>query len=253
MQSGVSMFWAEKYASEANKYWDKFYKRNQTNFYRDRHWTADERTDGFSCLAQQHVPPAVLVEAGCGVGNSVWPLLTLNDSIRIQAFDFAPKAIELIHLRKEYLEGRINAFVWDFCRTSLDSVEPEQRDGLSNGGADFVTLIFVLSAVPPQLQQAGVSHLCRLLKPGGRLLFRDYATGDLAQTRFKSRNRIESNYFVRQDSTLSYFFDENRLTHLMSQAGLVPLYVRRVHRVIENRKETVKMERVFLQGEFQKC
>lgn len=255
VQIGVPKFWADKYASEAGKNWDAFYKRNQTNFYKDRHWTVDERTDGFPCLAQQHEPPALLVEAGCGVANSAWPLLAANETLRIFAFDFAPTAIELVRERAERADAgdRVHAFLWDFCSSAISEVDSGQRNGLEVETADFITMIFVLSAVPPERQVQGVRHLAQLLKPGGRILFRDYATGDLAQKRFKSRNRIEDNYFVRQDRTLSYFFDESRIREVMQQVGLVEVNVRRVSREIENRKEGIVMQRVFLQAEFVKA
>lgn len=251
-QVGVPKFWVNKYETEAHKNWDAFYKRNQTNFYRDRHWTSDERTDGFPCLSERHDPGAILVEAGCGVANSIWPLLATNDTITFHAFDFSPTAIDLVRSRQDYDPRRMNAFVWDFCKTPLDSVDSTQRNGLAQNSADFATMIFVLSAVPPHLQHAGVANIVSVLKPGGRVLFRDYAAGDLAQARFKSRSRIANNYFVRQDRTLSFFFDEAGLRLLMSQAQLDEVYIRRVPRRIENRKEGIVMERVFLQGEFKK-
>lgn len=251
-QVGVPKFWVNKFETEAPKNWDAFYKRNQTNFYRDRHWTTDERTDGFPCLAERHEPAAILVEVGCGVANSVWPLLEVNDTLRIHAFDFSRTAINLIRSRNDYDPQKVNAFVWDFCRMPLSSVDDGERNGLAENTADYATMIFVLSAVPPQLQPTGLANIASILKPGGRLLFRDYAAGDLAQTRFKSRSRITENYFVRQDRTLSYFFDEARLRTLMSQAGFEEIHIRRVPRRIENRKEGIVMERVFLQAEFRK-
>ena len=38
----VSEFKQEKLEKEACKSWDLFYKRNETNFYKDRHWTFRE-------------------------------------------------------------------------------------------------------------------------------------------------------------------------------------------------------------------
>lgn len=251
-QVGVPKFWVKKYETDAGKNWDAFYKRNQTNFYRDRHWTTDERTDGFPCLAERHEPNAILVEVGCGVANSVWPLLEVNDTLRIHAFDFSATAINLIRSRDDYDPRKVNAFVWDFCKMPICSVSDIERNGLDENTADFATMIFVLSAVPPQLQYAGLVNIVSILKPGGRLLFRDYAAGDLAQSRFKSRSRIAENYFVRQDRTLSYFFDEAGLRKVMNEAGLEEVCIRRVPRRIENRKEGVVMERVFLQAEFRK-
>lgn len=253
VQIGVSKFWANKYACEASKNWDKFYKRNQKNFYRDRHWTNAASTDGFPGLMD---PPSgtksqvVLVEAGCGVANCAFPLLASNPALFIYAFDFAASAVQLVREADEYRDGRCCAFEWDFCTASIADVLLTERKGLEPSTADFCTLIFVLSAVPPDRQLSGLKNLFSLLRPGGRILFRDYAIGDMAQSRFASRSRIEDNYFVRQDSTLSYFFDEERVHHLMTSAGFEKGYMRRINRVIKNRKENLEMHRVFLQAEY---
>ena len=36
------------------------------------------------------------IEVGCGVGNTAFPLMQENPDLFIYAFDFAPKAIELL-------------------------------------------------------------------------------------------------------------------------------------------------------------
>ena len=38
----VSEFKQNKLEKEAKKNWDLFYKRNSTNFFKDRHWTTSE-------------------------------------------------------------------------------------------------------------------------------------------------------------------------------------------------------------------
>lgn len=38
----VSEFRQRKLENEASRNWDKFYKRNNVNFFKDRHWTKDE-------------------------------------------------------------------------------------------------------------------------------------------------------------------------------------------------------------------
>lgn len=253
VQIGVSKFWAEKYARDASKNWNKFYKRNQKNFYRDRHWTTASSTDGFPCLADSPTGSSsriVVVEAGCGVANCAFPLLAVNPALFVYAFDFAASAVQLVREADEYREGRCCAFEWDFCKAPITDVPDVKRTGLEPEVADFCMLIFVLSAVPPEKQVAGLKNLFSLLRPGGRLLFRDYATGDMAQARFATRSKIDNNYFVRQDSTLSYFFDEDRLHHVMTAAGFMRSSVRRINRVITNRKENLEMHRVFLQAEY---
>jgi len=248
---GVTPFFVNKFEREAARNWDKFYGRNRTNFFRDRHWTTSEKTDGFPCLLSSSsgdVGRDVVVESGCGVANCAFPLLEANQNLEIYMFDFASKAIDLIHSSPSYEKhaGRCSAFVWDFSleSPSLSVSIPE---------AKFALMVFVLSAVPPGRQLTAVKNLAALLKPGeGKILFRDYATGDMAQKRFAKSSTINPNYFVRQDSTLSYFFDEDKLHSLMTEAGLVKVYVRRIHRTIVNRKDKLEMQRVFLQAEYMK-
>jgi len=56
--------------------WDIFYKNNKTQAYRDRNWINDE----FPELSK--VDPASsrkkFLELGCGVGNSLFPVLSQN-------------------------------------------------------------------------------------------------------------------------------------------------------------------------------
>lgn len=250
---GVPPFFAAKYAREASRNWDRFYRRNRANFFKDRHWTTDARSDGFSSLRDAAEAAALsnstvaVVEAGCGAANCAFPLLEEHPALFVHMFDFAPSAVALVRSSPQYDTGRSSAFVWDFAANPL----PADAAPLRAGTAHFALLVFVLSAVPPDRQQAAVCALARLLRPGGRVLFRDYATGDMAQARFARSSTIAHNYFVRQDGTLSYFFDEERIHELMCAAGLRRLYCRRVHRKNINRKRQLEMNRVFLQAEYE--
>jgi methyltransferase-like protein 6 len=73
---------------------------------------------------------------------------------------------------------------------------------------DIVTSIFVLSALPPEKFVNAIENIKSCLRPSGLWLFRDYAVTDAAQARFKSDRKLSDNLFVRQDGTLSYFFDK---------------------------------------------
>lgn len=250
--TGVAPFFARKYSQEAAKYWEKFYKRNRANFFKDRHWTTDGDSDGFESLARAADAAkrdgkgvVVLVEAGCGAANCAFPLLDEHEALFVYMFDFAPAAIQLVRESGRYDENRAKAFVWDFSRHEKPNVHIGDT-------ALFATLVFVLSAVPPERQENAVRALAKLLKPGGRILFRDYAEGDMAQARFAKSSTIADNYFVRQDGTLSYFFNERRLHQLMCAAGLFRVYCKRVLRTNVNRKRQIVMNRVFLQAEYER-
>ena len=61
-----------RYEKEAAKNWDKFYTRNQSNFFKDRHYL----TEVFPELAGKNDASDeafVLLEVGCGVGVSYSP------------------------------------------------------------------------------------------------------------------------------------------------------------------------------------
>lgn len=90
----VSEFRANQLEKNAKKHWDLFYKRNDTRFFKDRHWTTREFDEllGLSGADRQNV----LLEVGCGVGNFVYPLI--EDGLKyskIFACDLSTRAIEL--------------------------------------------------------------------------------------------------------------------------------------------------------------
>lgn len=97
----VSEFRANQIERDAKKHWDLFYKRNDTRFFKDRHWTTrefDELLD-LGGKGKQNV----LLEIGCGVGNFIYPLIEDGLKFRkIFACDLSTKAIELFKVHYRY-------------------------------------------------------------------------------------------------------------------------------------------------------
>ena len=85
----VSEFEAGKLEREAKKHWDKFYMRNTTNFFKDRHWTERE----FPELNPKNWPNEKfkILECGCGVGNFIFPILESSPNVEAFSFDFSPR------------------------------------------------------------------------------------------------------------------------------------------------------------------
>lgn len=118
----VSTFKREKLETEARRNWDLFYKRNATNFFKDRHWVTREFPELVQAITEagcifialyfksQHLhqlsangeQSPVLLEAGCGVGNTLFPLLEENPHLFVYACDFSPRAVEFVKVCATY-------------------------------------------------------------------------------------------------------------------------------------------------------
>lgn len=155
---------------------------------------------------------AAVLEVGCGAGNSIFPLLTLNPAARVWACDFSPTAVSLVRAHPGYgpeaAAGRLSAFVADITRDDLPAL-----GGVPRMGVDICTCVFVLSAIAPRAMPAALAHIATCLRPGGRVLVRDYAAGDYAAARLGSDGRQQvmgDNDYVRSDGTRAFFFSEAR-------------------------------------------
>ncbi|XP_068743963.1 tRNA N(3)-methylcytidine methyltransferase METTL2-like isoform X1 [Montipora capricornis] len=188
-----------------------------------------------------------ILEVGCGVGNTVFPILEANNDphLFVHCCDFSSNAISLVKEHYDYNPDRCHAFVCDI--TDKTFVFPFPDESL-----DIIILIFVLSAIHPEKMQDVIYRLSRLLKPGGLILFRDYGRFDMAQLRFKKGKCLAENFYVRGDGTRVYFFTQDDLTRMFQAAGLLEEqnYVDR--RLQVNRGRQLKMYRVWIQCKFRK-
>lgn len=86
-----------------------------------------------------------------------------------------PRAIELVKSNENYNEQRCKAFV-------CDVTDPCAFMGdIPDSSLDLVSAIFVLSAIPPEKMKQVADNLKRVLKPGGKILFRDYGKSGLRE------------------------------------------------------------------------
>ena len=74
--------------------------------------------------------------------------------------DFSEKAIEIV---KSKNKENVNAFVCDITN-------PNALDGILESSCDVLTMIFVLSAIPPHKQLQVVKNAHRVLKKGAFLV-----------------------------------------------------------------------------------
>ena len=231
----------EEFIDTQNKNWEKFYKFNKTNFFKDRHYILEE----FLELKNDKRDKITLLDMGCGVGNSFYPLITRLPNLYVNAFDFSKRAVNMAktHPMYEKEKHRINLY-------DLDLV----KDEIPNKNNDYGILMFVLSAIKPEEHEKVIKKISKVINKDGILYFRDYARYDMAQIRFAKRkkNRVGDNLYMRKDKTLSYFFDKNEIENLFKKYGFSIVNSNLICRLIENRKEHKKMHRLWLQIKFKK-
>ncbi|KAF8080846.1 hypothetical protein N665_0919s0010 [Sinapis alba] len=238
-KSGVSPFWQDKYERDAKKYWDIFYKHHGDRFFKDRHYLDKEWNSYFSASGEK-----VILEVGCGAGNTIFPLIATYPHIFVYACDFSPRAVDLVKAHEEYTETRVCAFASDLTGDDLDK-------HISPSSVDIVTMIFVLSAVSPEKMPFVLQNIKRVLKPNGCILFRDYAVGDLAQERFSGKDqKISDNFYVRGDGTRAFYFSNEFLETLFAEEGFEVEEIGVCCKQVENRSRKLVMNRRWVQATF---
>lgn len=241
----VSPFQAKKLEEHAQKYWDQFYNRNKTNFFKDRHWTTREFKELLGEDATKTYQNLSMLEIGCGVGNLIFPLIEEGTDMQIYACDFSPRAVDFVKSHHLYNPSKVNVFQADI--TTNDLIQ-----NLKDVNINLATMIFVLSAIHPDKFSISIRNLLQVLQPGGLVLFRDYGIHDMTQIRFKPGHKISENFYMRQDGTRSYFFSVALLKHLFVNEGFEVITCSYIESRTVNKKEGVDVPRVFIQAKFRK-
>jgi len=248
----LSEFQVQQLEKNAKKNWDVFYKQNETRFFKDRHWTVREfpeilSTMGDPAISESENAKPILLELGCGVGNFLYPILEEVPNLRIWACDFSPRAIEFVKSHANYHEEKIRAFTIDLTLQRCFAIQPE----LCNLKADFVSLIFVLSAISPEKHSNVIENIANVTKPGSIIFFRDYGLYDMAQLRFKPGKKISDNFYFRRDGTRSYYFSLDIVTSLFLKNDLFQqIECQYVNRRTINVKEDLDVGRIYVQAKF---
>ncbi|GAA0171510.1 methyltransferase [Lithospermum erythrorhizon] len=231
------------FSKHAPKYWDNFYKLHQNKFFKDRHYLVKDWGRYFS-NDEDVDDRKVVLEVGCGPGNTIYPLLDAFPNMYVHACDFSPQAISLVKGHPNFNASQMNVFVCDVATDDLSI-------SISPSSVDVITLIFTLSAFSPNKMSLVLQNLRKVLKPNGFVLFRDYAIGDSAQVKLQKKNQlISENFFFRGDGTCSFFFSEDFLSTLFSAGGFDIMDVSTYYREIENRSKNITMQRYWIRGIF---
>uniref|UniRef100_A0A8C6UJN1 tRNA N(3)-cytidine methyltransferase n=1 Tax=Neogobius melanostomus TaxID=47308 RepID=A0A8C6UJN1_9GOBI len=256
---------------DADKMWEKFYEMHHNKFFKNRKWLFAEfpellplgqsrTTQPTSRLSlekhQDNIQPASypgeyatfrILEVGCGVGNSVFPILKTikGTDAFVYCCDFSLKAIELVKAHPDYDTSMCHSFVHDICEEAAPFPFPLRS-------VDAILAVFVLSSIHPERMQGVVNRLSTYLKHGGIFLFRDYGRYDLSQLRFKKGRCLSENFYSRGDGTCVYYFTKEEVHNLFTNAGLEEIQNLEDRRLQVNRGKKVVMRRVWVQSKFRK-
>jgi methyltransferase-like protein 6 len=263
-------------AAQAAFRWNRFYRRNGAGAYKPRHFIVE----AFPCLRDARS----VVDVGCGSGANVWPLLEKTRVARIAAVDVASAALEALAREPRgdaaLRAGRVELYCWDFASdcaapaaaarlgalrrassppaagamssaVALGPASSPPASAISHcpphgGGFDAALVTFTASAVHPRAHAALIARAAALLAPGGRLLFRDHGTRDLAQLRAADASILSASLNERGDGTLAYFFALQEVRALLAGAGLRVEEARHACVCNVNRKTGAAMRRVYV-------
>ena len=234
--------------------WNSFYQQHETHFFKDRHYLKrafpEEMSSGDA--------PKTLVEIGCGVGNTLLPLLK-DDGWIVWGLDFSNVAIELLKNEERFRnsKGRAHARVWDISQPPPLDDEKQLPPPLPwFGVANVTTLLFCLSALNPKDMAVAARNVASTLKSEGTLLFRDFGRYDEAQLKLGTSRgkRLGENWYRKHDGTRVYYFALEDLERLfVHEAGLKMLELQYIRRVYYNRGTRERRRRVWVQGRFRKA
>ncbi|KAG9140991.1 hypothetical protein Leryth_012581 [Lithospermum erythrorhizon] len=250
------------FSKHAPKYWDNFYKLHQNKFFKDRHYLVKDWGRYFS-NDEDVDDRKVVLEVGCGPGNTIYPLLDAFPNMYVHACDFSPQAISLVKGHPNFNASQMNVFVCDVATDDLSiSISPSSVDVITlvstrsqdlkkklsskfchlsaiilNGAhlkSYLVNQIFTLSAFSPNKMSLVLQNLRKVLK-----------------VKLQKKNQlISENFFFRGDGTCSFFFSEDFLSTLFSAGGFDIMDVSTYYREIENRSKNITMQRYWIRGIF---
>ncbi|TYJ38408.1 hypothetical protein E1A91_A05G440900v1 [Gossypium mustelinum] len=157
---------AEYYQKNATKFWDNFYKRHKNKFFKDRHYLEKDWGQYFSDDANS-ANVKVLLEVGCGAGNTIFPLIAAYPELYVQACDISPHAVALVKpdgyvLLRDYAIG-------DFAQVKLGNKNQMISEGFYVRGDGTCSFYFSEDFLSTLFFQAGfntvdISTYCKQIK-----------------------------------------------------------------------------------------
>ncbi|KAH3756021.1 methyltransferase protein 2-A [Pelomyxa schiedti] len=224
--------------------WRTFYDHFEAKFFKDRNYLAHsfpeiaalpprtrEVLNVNGMLRYVNIDSTIankfkIFEAGCGVGNTLLPLMALLPECHFFGCDCSPRAIDILQKHEKFDSSRCKPFVCDLTQP----LPPVLLETIPRNSIDVIVIVFTLSAILPHQLNTVISNLWEVLAPGGKIFIRDYGLYDLAQMRL-------SNATYNTESLGKFFTDCN------FTIGNIAYDTRE----LLNRKRKITMYRVWIQ------
>jgi len=218
--------------------WDSFYsKHNSGDFFKPRRYLTVEFCKYLEKCGDERL---TIVEAGCGHGCSMYPIIE-KFPVSYIATDYSAEVIHILKRDGKFDCARSSATLWD-----VTAPAPPALLELIHTKVGAVVSVFTLSAVHPDKHVDCLLNMRALLAEdsAGVILFRDYGIHDM--TMYRHKMRYSDTLFGRADGTLSYYFDLEYTRRIAEAAGLYVLELEYATVRTENRKKGTEMRRVFV-------
>ena len=121
-RTAATSTWSSRSCGRAARRW-----RRSTCSYASIRRTFATFSTNVQTLISERAPQGnrtVLLEVGCGTGNTVFPLLSANCDLFVHCCDFAASAVELVKSNAEFSEERCHAFQADVTQETCFSSIP---------------------------------------------------------------------------------------------------------------------------------
>ncbi|CAI9114370.1 OLC1v1015086C5 [Oldenlandia corymbosa var. corymbosa] len=90
------------YSRNSRHFWDRFYKRHKNKFFKDRHYLEKDWgkyfCDSNDASGAESSIRKVVLEVGCGTGNTLFPLVAAYPNVFVHACDFSSEAVRLVKI-----------------------------------------------------------------------------------------------------------------------------------------------------------